>query len=671
MLADLPYSLSDVSVTSLYPQSGKTVACPSSDGAPAIADRKGAVMASPRNERKTENIVRDSLRELGYNQSDGGAVIEEQKSDLARLQKLLEHASKKGDGVGKPEFIIRSIDHQDFLIIVECKASTRHHVSDTLDKYKDFAVDGVLLYASFLSKEYDVLAVAVSGQDREHLRISHYIHLRGEDKPVEFPQARGFLPLNDYYQAFLHSEPKFRQDYHALLDFSRRLNSQLHTRKVPEADRALLISGILIALQNEAFKKSFAAHRTAKHLATSLLNTIRGEFDSAGLPPERLDDLAQAYSFIPRTPALLGDKEVFVGLIRSIDSDINGFMRTHAYYDAIGQFYVEFLRYANNEKGLGIVLTPYYIAELFADLAEVNRDSIVYDNCCGTSGLLVAAMSAMVSDAGADESLKKKIKNEHLFGIEYQPKNYALAVSNMILHGDGKANIFRGDCFKDSKKLLALRKPTVGILNPPYRNKKDKGDKQELEYVYNNLECLEQGGKCVAIVPMTCATAPSGAIAEWKRKLLQEHTLEAVMSMPAELFHNSKTSVITCVMVFTAHRPHPAGKKTWFGYWREDGLVKTKHRGRIDLHGRWQAIRDRWVMTFRNREVHAGESVMQMVAATDEWCAEAYMETDYTKIAREDFERVVRGYATFKLLGARAESSDADEEDDEQDEEAE
>jgi type I restriction enzyme M protein len=82
---------------------------------------QGLLMA--RNERKTENIVRDELRRLGYDK--GGAIVEEQKSDLARLQKLLEHASKQGMGVGKPEFIIRSIDHPDFLVVIECKADQR------------------------------------------------------------------------------------------------------------------------------------------------------------------------------------------------------------------------------------------------------------------------------------------------------------------------------------------------------------------------------------------------------------------------------------------------------------------------------------------------------------------------------------------------------------------
>src|SRR5207237_6602050 len=135
-----------------------------------------------------------------------------------------------------------------------------------------------------------------------------------------------------------------------------------------------------------------------------------------------------------------------------------------------------------------------------------------------------------------------------------------------------------------------------------------------------NLDSLGQGAKCVAIVPITCATAPSGVIGDWKRTILERHTLEAVMSMPIELFHNSKTTVVTCVMVFTAHRPHPKGKKTWFGYWRTDGFIKTKHRGRIDALDRWTGIRDRWVSEFRSREVLDGFSVLKDVGPADEWC---------------------------------------------------
>src|SRR6202034_3891523 len=98
---------------------------------------------------------------------------------------------------------------------------------------------------------------------------------------------------------------------------------------------------------------------------------------NASLPTDRREILAQAFSFIKHLPALTKDKDFVVELIKGIDDNINAFNKTHKYYDTIGQFYVEFLRYANNDKGLGIVLTPHHIAELFALLADVNRDSIV------------------------------------------------------------------------------------------------------------------------------------------------------------------------------------------------------------------------------------------------------------------------------------------------------
>ena len=466
--------------------------------------------------------------------------------------------------------------------------------------------------------------------------------------------AGDMVPFDDYYQEFAKSDVKFRQDYDALLDYSRTLNNQLQARKITEAQRGFLISGILIALQNGAFSQSYQAQRTARQLAAHLLETISAEFENASLPSDRRDILAQAFSFILHQPSLTQDKDFIVSLIRGIDENVNAFMRTHRYYDTIGQFYVEFLRYANNDKGLGIVLTPPHIAELFAELADVNKDSVVFDNCCGTAGLLIASMKLMVRDAGADARIQKRIRAHQLFGIEFQPNIYALAVCNMILHGDGKTNVYCGDCFEDAATILRERKPTVGLLNPPYKNKTVKEDKEELEFVLDNLECLEQGGKCVAIVPITCATAPSGAIGELKRRLLERHTLEAAMSMPIELFHNSKTTVVTCVLVFTAKRPHPRGKKTWLGYWRDDGLVKTKHRGRIDVYGRWPAIKGKWVSAYRNREIIGGISVMQAVGPKDEWCAEAYLPTDYTSIDRKSLLEAAKRHVIGRVMNENA-----------------
>ena len=610
------------------------------------------------NERKTEDLVERRLRRCGYYGSGGDIIVEKQSSDLPLINKLLKNASKSGSGAGKPEFIIRSEKISDFLLIVECKADPSKHESRTHTNYKDYAVDGVLLYASFLSKEFDVLALAVSGETESNIHISHFLHLHRSSKPVTWNLTHDVVSFEEYYNAFSTSDIKFRQDYHKLLDYSRDLNDRLQAEKITESQRGFLISGILIALKNKAFCQSYRSHQTAKQLTTNLLETINAEFENAGIPVNKRDVLSQSFSFVKTLPT---GKYFIEDLIKGIDGNINTFRKTHKYYDIIGQFYVEFLRYANNDKGLGVVLTPPHIAELFAILADVNKDSVVFDNCCGTSGLLIAALKQMMKDAGADNRLQKRIKSRQLFGVEYQPNIYALAVCNMILHDDGKANINQGDCFeptsaifkvKDKNGKVASIKPTVGMLNPPYKNKKIRTDKEELEFVFNNIECLDhdKGGRCVAIIPITCATNPSGAIGELKRRLLQKHTLEAVMSMPIDLFHNSKTTVVTCVMVFTAHRPHPKGKKTWFGYWRDDGLIKTKHRGRIDLQDKWPQIRDSWVRAFVNREVLDRFSVMQEVGPSDEWCAEAYLAADYGSITQKELLVASRKYFIHQAL---------------------
>jgi type I restriction-modification system DNA methylase subunit len=188
------------------------------------------------------------------------------------------------------------------------------------------------------------------------------------------------------------------------------------------------------------------------------------------------------------------------------------------------------------------------------------------------------------------------------------------------------------------------------MINPPYSQ--SDNDLRELRFVKHMLDCLRPGGIGIAIVPMSCALSSNSG----RPELLRDHTLEAVMTMPDELFY--PVGVITCIMVFTAHRPHALeNRKSWFGYWKNDGFSKTKHKGRIDLNDTWPIIRDRWVESFRNREVHPGESVLQKVTAEDEWCAEAYMETDYSNILQEDFEQTVKNYAIFRLLSSKRSDS--------------
>lgn len=215
---------------------------------------------------------------------------------------------------------------------------------------------------------------------------------------------------------------------------------------------------------------------------------------------------------------------------------------------------------------------------------------------------------------------------------------FALSCANMILRNDGKTNLYREDCFSMANKIKK-HNPTIGLLNPPY----SQNEQHELDFVLNCLDCLEKNGLCVAIVPISCATTPT----EQKIKLLENHTLEAVMSMPTNLFHPIGT--VTCVMVFRAHVSHDSTRKTWFGFWKMDGFEKTKHNGRVDSNGTWTEIKEKWLDNYRNRKKIAGECVLQNVTAQDEWVAEAYLETDYSNINESIFIDAVKDYTIFKF----------------------
>jgi type I restriction enzyme M protein len=450
-----------------------------------------------------------------------------------------------------------------------------------------------------------------------------------------------------------------------LMSFSRDLHIFMRDHaKLTESEKPLLVSGTLIALQNQAFAKSFDVYKP-EDLQKQWFKVIKEEIDKANLPQAKKYNMTQPYSAIAVAPALgkptdaktaaKFPKGVLYELIKDLNEKVWPFISIYHDFDVVGQFYGEFLKYTGGDKkALGIVLTPRHVTDLFARLANVNKESTVLDICAGTGGFLVSSMFHMMRHAVTNDE-KDHIKRNGLIGVEHLPNMYALAASNMILRGDGKANLHQGSCF-DPAIVDAIKnhKSDVGMLNPPYSQGDE--DLHELVFVKQMLDCLKPGGIGIAIVPMSCAISPHSA----REELMKFHTLEAVMSMPQELFYPVGT--VTCIMVWTAGTPHlVSDRKTWFGYWRNDGYIKTKHRGRIDVNESWPKIRDHWVEMFRNREIHAGESIIQKVTATDEWCAEAYMETDYSTLTQNDFERELKKYLVFQILNEVEQLEDEDE----------
>ena len=473
------------------------------------------------------NEKQKTLFRKHFEKYDSEIKIEEQRSDSPRIQKLLRTASKTGTGIGKPEFIIQFNERPDFIAVIECKADVQQHESPNRDQYADYAVDGALHYASYLNKDFDVLAIGVSGMTEQSLKVSHFLQLKG-DQIIEPIFSNDLLPPQDYITGYINDARKYKSDYESLLSFAKSLNIRLHTNQVSESDRSLLISAMLIALERESFRKAYKSENDPYRLTQMVVNTVKAQLQDSGISRDRLNVLVDKFNFLNYETILQENEGELREIIEAVDSEINSFRKNHQYRDVLSGLYVEFLQYANSDKGLGIVLTPPHITSFFANLARVHKNSVVYDNCTGTGGFLIAAMKEMIDDAAGDSEVESRIKQSQIYGVESKSNIYPLAVSNMYINQDGKSNVILGDCFSDKIiKEIKAKKPTVGFLNPPYKG--EKADREELEFVRNNLECLQEGGTCIAIIPMQSALNTSKKIRELpKENILSKHTLEAV-----------------------------------------------------------------------------------------------------------------------------------------------
>ncbi|MBR6942941.1 MAG: N-6 DNA methylase [Fibrobacter sp.] len=610
------------------------------------------------NEQFSEAFVLKEMRcNLGENEF-GKVYPQGDVPEVSTIEKLLKKAGGKpkecniddytqgGSGKAKPEFILTFKKDSGTIIVIECKRSIKKHESENRNKPKDFAVDGALYYAKFLKERYNVIAIGVSGSKKDESKVSTFYWQKGHDEFKELTKLNIQLePIN--YLQYLKGEKISRQySIEEIRQTAINMSNNLRVAKVTANDKPIFIAGILIALQNEDFENLYPQATTLKGLMWNITTAIGDVLGEAEVKQDRIDNILNTFKNVASlhhfktTP--MNEDYSLRWYIQELDMKIKPMMNnSDSSIDALGEFYHEFIKFSNGDDGkaLGIILTPQHLTEFMCDVSGLNKKSKVVDICAGSGGFLVTAMSKMFKKANPSEI--KKIREEGLYGVEADPHIYTLCIANMIVRRDGKSNIHYGSCF-DTKIANELRKKNidVGLINPPY----SQDDYNELEFVEQLLSILTTRGIAVAVVPINCALGTT--CKEVRERLFKKHTLEAVFSMPTEIF-NPAASAPPCVMIWTANVPHPEDKKTFFGYFRDDGFVKRKKLGRIDAYGKWEEIKKKWMYLYQNKIEEPGYSVLHTVTHTDEWCAEAYMETDYSTLCDEDFIRKIRDYAAF------------------------
>ena len=552
------------------------------------------------NERKTEAVVRKMLKQSGY-EDESSIRVEEQSSDNPKIDNLLQRASKTGKGgIGYPDFIISFEKDPDSIVVIECKADIAKHESNDRKQYVSHAVDGALLYASHLKDSFNVMAIAVSGETDREKRVSHFLWLKGK-LTYKDVSDKVIIPPDALFSVIKEQQRPIQEE--ELIKSAIKYNKNLNKYSIPEVERCTYISSILVALQDPAFLQSYKVHHTFKDthynpnesLIKSLLQSCDNILTRNGISQEKRKTILGEYRKIEQNNILkkpiIKDKktntEATNTLLRDLIDDISSNVLPYVnqgWFDVLGKFYTQFIRYAGSDQKTGLVLTPPHITDFFCDISNVNKNDTVFDPCCGTGGFLVSAMSRMLSEAGNNEDKRKLIRSNQIIGIDQRADMFSHACSNMMMRGDGKSHIYFGDCFDDSlKDQVKNESPTKIFLNPPY----DVGPDGQLKFIENAMECFSTGGGiCVAICQMSSVLTGKKAVMQAKERLLERHTLQAVMSMPTDLFY--PIGVVAAIIVLVANQPHPENMETFFGYFKDDGFVKVKNKGRIDDYGRWQ-----------------------------------------------------------------------------------
>ena len=600
------------------------------------------------NESNFDMYIHDLLKDAGIN-------AEYQYTSIIPLQEALRTASKSQTGeAGKPDFIAVV---RDYVLVIEDKADrdklclrdSDGSISQTVEATRDYAVNGAVWYAKKILAHgtyTKVFAFGNAGDAKHHTLQPVFV---GTDRVKELAEIEGFVnfsagEIEKYYKHSVLEETSAEElQLTELITKSRTLHEHLRNYgNLGDTEKPLVVSAILLALREQRYGFSLdqlngdTTDTDGAKIYRQLVNSLK----RAEVRPEvKRDKILNQFSIITDRPILnmIRDDIKMTPLkyfAEYLNKEIYSAIELNASSeDYLGRFYGEFVRYSGGDgQTLGVVLTPRHITELFCDLVDLKPDDVIFDPCCGTGGFLIAGMHRMLQ-AAASESQRKHIKEKQIFGTEIRNDMFAIATTNMILRGDGQSNLTCEDFLAKKPSDLQLQGITVGFMNPPYSQAKNKATKNlsELNFIYHLLESVLKGGRVAVIVPVSTMIGKTKEDKQRKADILKHHTLEGVISLNKQTFYGIGT--VPCIAVFTAGEPHPV--KMHVGPVENEAKSKDRRQYLLDC---WRGERTDYPSKFMvETEIDAG----------DEWLHSFYYYNDEIP-SEAEFAESVGDYLTFE-----------------------
>lgn len=583
---------------------------------------------------------------------------------------------------------IRFENHNDVVVLIETKQNFTDADEEQLREY--LAEERAL---HFGKKIICILANTTNDRIRVWKSEMDDAHLLGDET---------VLDTMEHYESLFSTNRQ--NDRERVLKNTYILNETLHKKDIDEKLRSQFVGTTLLYIKDvlrsrgvseitdetRAMLRSYWGGLDARQIRSGIEGTLDSLLDGS-------DNKALKVELLQRN--VLNDQKVkklttvdWVQILDEIVGNIYKYINTNSSegQDILNLFFIAFNKYTG-KADKNQAFTPDHITNFMCRATGVDRNKRLFDGTCGSGAFLVQGMVLELADINRQrlvesekDRLRQIVTREHVFGIEVEEKAYGLATTNMLIHGDGNSNIKKANLF-DSEAFLRQADPDIILMNPPYNAKPItipsrykvgwKADAKEdptkgmvfLKFISDvikrmNQERIDAGQpvkevKTAILLPVSAAIGTSSYISDMKAALLEDNSLEAVFTLPNEIFYPG-ASANACCMIFTLGRPHmnPDGttNRTFFGYFKEDGHKKKKNLGRVeqfdsDNNSIWKQIEDKWLDLYRNKTVEDGISAMQVVSGNDEWLCEAYMKTDYSKLCEADFQQTLNNYLAYQM----------------------
>lgn len=564
----------------------------------------------------------------------------------------------------KHQYLDLRFENERLVILVECK--NKFNKWDKIDIQKQLQ-DYVKYEKVYSNKKIVAILAETEGNDI-WVWYGQSVIIDDEHMIIDEKTLKTFEEYEDICFGKVNNKIK-------VVDSIKDLNIMLHSCGINEKLRSQFVGTCLLALKNglvyENLKKSIDPS-TGKELNEEkiILNSIKQILE--GLLTKS-GSLNKASKLAILNNKILEDQDISTleydelkKILNFIDKNIIPYIndKNTAGQDLLNLFFTTFNKYVG-KSDKNQAFTPDHICNFMSKVVGVNKHSRVLDPCCGSGAFLVRAMTDAMDDCDTEEE-RENVKKNQIYGIEYEEGAFGLASTNMLIHGDGNSNIIQDSMFNKGQ-WIKDKNINIVLMNPPYNatrkccydeytknwtaNKKEDPSKG-LHFVDWVAENVSPQCKIAVLLPMQTAIGSTEDIKNYKKKLLDKYTLEAVFSLPDEMFYPGASSV-ACCMVFNLSQKHEKSNiETFFGYFKDDKFIKRKGLGRIEKSDKegnslWDKTEQEWLNLYKNKKEVPGLSVMKKVTYKDEWLAEAYMETNYSELTEQDFQNTINDYLAY------------------------